>query len=55
VKDRFSQHPEIYRNFLEILQTYQRKSMPIQDVYTQVTQLFSSAPDLFEDCKQFLP
>ena len=47
--------PEIYKQFLEILQTYQRESKPIQDVYAQVTQLFSSAPDLLEDFKQFLP
>jgi len=55
IKNRFSQQPEIYKNFLEILQTYQRESKPIQDVYSQVTQLFSSAPDLLEDFKQFLP
>lgn len=40
---------------MEILQTYQRESKPIQDVYAQVTQLFLSAPDLLEDFKQFLP
>jgi len=40
---------------LEILQTYQRESKPIGDVYSQVTQLFHSAPDLLEDFKQFLP
>ena len=40
---------------MEILQTYQRESKPIQDVYAQVTQLFSTAPDLLEDFKQFLP
>ena len=55
IKNRFSQQPDIYKNFLEILQTYQRESKPIQDVYSQVTQLFSSAPDLLEDFKQFLP
>jgi paired amphipathic helix protein Sin3a len=37
------------------LQTYQRESKPIQDVYAQVTQLFHTAPDLLEDFKQFLP
>jgi len=37
------------------LQTYQRESKPIQDVYAQVTQLFNTAPDLLEDFKQFLP
>ncbi|CUS11063.1 unnamed protein product [Tuber aestivum] len=55
IKNRFAQQPEIYKNFLEILQTYQRESKPIQDVYSQVTQLFHSAPDLLEDFKQFLP
>jgi paired amphipathic helix protein Sin3a len=37
------------------LQTYQRESKPIQDVYAQVTGLFNAAPDLLEDFKQFLP
>ncbi|KAK5937991.1 Transcriptional regulatory protein sin3 [Knufia obscura] len=55
IKNRFAQQPEIYKQFLEILQTYQRESKPIQDVYSQVTQLFISAPDLLEDFKQFLP
>ncbi|KAF3480840.1 transcriptional repressor Sin3p [Arthroderma uncinatum] len=55
IKNRFSDSPEIYKQFLEILQTYQRESKPIQDVYTQVTHLFGAAPDLLEDFKQFLP
>ena len=37
------------------MQTYQRESKPINDVYAQVTQLFGPAPDLLEDFKQFLP
>ena len=40
---------------MEILQTYQREQKPIQDVYSQVTTLFHTAPDLLEDFKQFLP
>ncbi|KAK1823229.1 Transcriptional regulatory protein sin3 [Friedmanniomyces endolithicus] len=55
IKNRFSAHPDIYKQFLEILQTYQRESKPIQDVYSQVTRLFNNAPDLLEDFKQFLP
>ncbi|EME44313.1 hypothetical protein DOTSEDRAFT_71974 [Dothistroma septosporum NZE10] len=55
IKNRFSAHPDIYKQFLEILQTYQRESKPIQDVYSQVTHLFKTAPDLLEDFKQFLP
>ncbi|KAK0730356.1 hypothetical protein B0H67DRAFT_638870 [Lasiosphaeris hirsuta] len=55
IKNRFQDRPEIYKQFLEILQTYQREQKPIQDVYSQVTTLFSTAPDLLEDFKQFLP
>lgn len=55
VQNRFAGQPEVYKQFLEILQTYQRESKPIQDVYAQVTQLFNAAPDLLEDFKQFLP
>src|SRR3954469_16415142 len=54
-QNRFASQPDIYKQFLEILQTYQRESKPIQDVYAQVTQLFNTAPDLLEDFKQFLP
>jgi histone deacetylase complex regulatory component SIN3 len=36
------------------LQTYQRESKPIQDVYAQVTHLFAVAPDLLENFKIFL-
>ncbi|OIW24080.1 hypothetical protein CONLIGDRAFT_637317 [Coniochaeta ligniaria NRRL 30616] len=55
IKNRFQDKPEIYKQFLEILQTYQREQKPIQDVYSQVTTLFHAAPDLLEDFKQFLP
>jgi paired amphipathic helix protein Sin3a len=55
IKTRFHDNPETYKQFLEILQTYQREQKPIQDVYDQVTTLFHSAPDLLEDFKQFLP
>lgn len=54
-QNRFASQPDIYKQFLEILQTYQRESKPIQEVYAQVTRLFDSAPDLLEDFKQFLP
>ncbi|MBE7181088.1 MAG: hypothetical protein INR71_07755 [Terriglobus roseus] len=55
IKNRFASQPDIYKQFLEILQTYQRESKPIQEVYGQVTTLFATAPDLLEDFKQFLP
>jgi paired amphipathic helix protein Sin3a len=46
--------PEIYTKFVEILQTYQLESKRIQDVHTQVTQLFWNAPELLEEFMQFL-
>lgn len=55
IKTRFSHQPDIYKHFLEILQTYQREQKPIAEVYQQVTVLFQNAPDLLEDFKQFLP
>ena len=55
IKDRFADQPDIYKNFLEILQTYQRDQKPINEVYAQVTVLFQNAPDLLDDFKKFLP
>ncbi|KAJ2220449.1 Transcriptional regulatory protein sin3, partial [Coemansia sp. RSA 485] len=55
IKMRFAAEPDRYKEFLEILQTYQKESRPIQEVYAQVQVLFSSAPDLLDEFKQFLP
>ncbi|CCF55947.1 hypothetical protein KAFR_0A05120 [Kazachstania africana CBS 2517] len=55
IKNRFADQPDIYKNFLEILQTYQREQKPINEVYAQVTILFQNAPDLLDDFKKFLP
>ncbi|RKO96346.1 PAH2 domain-containing protein, partial [Caulochytrium protostelioides] len=55
IKNRFTNEPDTYKQFLEILQTYQKEQKPIQDVYAQVTVLFNGAPDLLEEFKQFLP
>lgn len=55
IKTRFANQPDIYKQFLEILQTYQREQKPIGEVYEQVTQLFAKSPDLLNDFKQFLP
>ncbi|KTW30764.1 hypothetical protein T552_00476 [Pneumocystis carinii B80] len=55
IKNRFSNEPDTYKRFLEILQTYQKEQRPIQDVYAEVTVLFKTAPDLLDDFKQFLP
>lgn len=55
IKNRFADQPDIYKHFLEILQTYQREQKPINEVYAQVTVLFQNAPDLLDDFKKFLP
>ncbi|KAL7919772.1 hypothetical protein ACQKWADRAFT_300391 [Trichoderma austrokoningii] len=55
VKLHFSDEPEIYQQFLEIIQTWQREKTPIPDVYTQLSTLFNSAPDLLEDLKISFP
>ncbi|PWN54288.1 hypothetical protein IE53DRAFT_383137, partial [Violaceomyces palustris] len=55
IKQRFSGDPDTYKQFLEILQTYQKEQRPIHDVYAQVTVLFEHAKDLLDEFKQFLP
>ena len=55
IKNRFANQPEVYKSFLEILQTYQRDQKPISEIYSRVTLLFQNAPDLLEDFKKFLP
>ncbi|KAK9763347.1 hypothetical protein K7432_010059 [Basidiobolus ranarum] len=55
IKNRFSSDPETYKQFLEILQTYQKEQKPIQEVYAQVQVLFRNATDLLAEFKQFLP
>ena len=70
IKSRFKDKPDTYKQFLEILQTYQRDGRAITEVspstslsfislmfqvYEQVSALFASAPDLIGEFKQFLP
>ncbi|ORX62697.1 hypothetical protein DM01DRAFT_1003788 [Hesseltinella vesiculosa] len=55
IKNRFSGEPDVYKQFLEILQTYQKEQRPIQEVYSQVQTLFNGDNDLLAEFKQFLP
>lgn len=65
IKHRFSQNPEIYQQFLEILHTYQRdqhatnvprsRMLLESEVYNQVARLFQNQRDLLEEFSQFLP
>ncbi|OZJ02279.1 hypothetical protein BZG36_05062 [Bifiguratus adelaidae] len=55
IKNRYANDPDSYKQFLEILRTYQKEQKPIQEVYAQVQGLFGGAPDLLDEFKQFLP
>ncbi|KAF5368328.1 hypothetical protein D9758_002152 [Tetrapyrgos nigripes] len=57
IKARYSDDTNTYKQFLDILQTYQKEQRHLQDsqVYIQVQQLFKDAPDLLTEFKDFLP
>ncbi|ORY28618.1 hypothetical protein BCR39DRAFT_534412 [Naematelia encephala] len=55
IKNRFNGFPDVYKQFLEILQTYQKDNRDIADVYKQVSELFNHEPDLLDEFKAFLP
>ncbi len=48
IKNRFSDDPETYKQFLEILQTYQKEQKHVSDVSTCVCSLYCAAAD--DDC-----
>ncbi|KFX86691.1 hypothetical protein V490_08937 [Pseudogymnoascus sp. VKM F-3557] len=51
----YKDRPEVYRQFLETLQSYQRESTPIREVYDRVTRLLVATPDLIKDFDTYLP
>jgi len=70
IKNRFVGQPEVYKQFLEILHTYQKEQKIIKDartpdnksnslteseVYAQVAKLFQNQDDLLQEFGQFLP
>ncbi|RCH92037.1 Transcriptional regulatory protein sin3 [Rhizopus stolonifer] len=55
IKTRFSNRPDTYKKFLEILQTYQKDQKPIEQVYADVKTLFDGSDELLEEFKRFLP
>ncbi|KAF8560140.1 hypothetical protein OG21DRAFT_1401704 [Imleria badia] len=57
IKARYADDPDTYKQFLEILQTYQKEQRHIHDsqVYAQVQLLFKDALDLLAEFKDFLP
>ncbi|GFT09089.1 paired amphipathic helix protein Sin3a [Trichonephila clavipes] len=68
IKNRFQGQPDIYKQFLEILHTYQKEQRNLKDgvhsankplteaeVYDQVAKLFQNQEDLLQEFGQFLP
>ncbi|XP_040564343.1 paired amphipathic helix protein Sin3a isoform X2 [Lepeophtheirus salmonis] len=68
IKNRFQGQPDVYKQFLEILHTYQKDQKAIKEgvppsgnhlteaeVYTQVSKLFQNQEDLLSEFGQFLP
>lgn len=69
IKNRFQGQPDIYKNFLEILHTYQKEQRQLKEsmlpsgykplseaeVYSQVAKLFHNQEDLLSEFGQFLP
>mmetsp|Transcript_15747 Transcript_15747/g.27617 ORF Transcript_15747/g.27617 Transcript_15747/m.27617 type:complete len:2133 (+) Transcript_15747:330-6728(+) len=55
IKNRFSGRQSVYRQFLEILHTYQKEQKSIKEVYEQVAELFHDHADLLEEFTMFLP
>ncbi|XP_064388294.1 paired amphipathic helix protein Sin3a-like isoform X2 [Halichondria panicea] len=68
IKNRFQNHPDIYKAFLEILHKYQKEqrilkeggnisNIPLNEseVYMQVSNLFENQEDLLSEFGQFLP
>lgn len=68
IKNRFQGQPDIYKQFLEILHTYQKEQRNLKEgvstgikplteaeVYNQVAKLFQNQDDLLQEFGQFLP
>ncbi|KAF7729345.1 Transcriptional regulatory protein sin3 [Apophysomyces ossiformis] len=55
IKTRFSDDENRYSRFMSILKTHILYGSPIQEVHTQVQDLFSDADDILEEFERFLP
>eukprot|EP00761_Pharyngomonas_kirbyi_P006887 gb/GECH01006896.1/.p1 GENE.gb/GECH01006896.1/~~gb/GECH01006896.1/.p1 ORF type:complete len:585 (+),score=149.12 gb/GECH01006896.1/:1-1755(+) len=55
IKSRFIDQPHKYRDFLDILHTFQQDQTTISEVYKKVEVLFKDHDDLLADFAQFLP
>jgi paired amphipathic helix protein Sin3a len=55
IRNRFSDQPDTYRQFLKILHTYQKEQKGIKEVLEQVSTLFADHSDLLMEFTYFLP
>lgn len=55
IKDRFKDNEQVYKDFLDVLQTYQKELKSIDEVCAQVRELFKGHPDLMDEFRHFLP
>ncbi|KZT44457.1 hypothetical protein SISSUDRAFT_19885 [Sistotremastrum suecicum HHB10207 ss-3] len=55
IKNTYQDNPDVYKGFLQLLQSYQKDQMSIQEAYNAVSILFKNAPELLEEFKVFLP
>jgi len=55
IKVRFAEQDSVYKQFLEILNTYQVEKKTIKDVYEEVAVLFKDHRDLLDEFANFLP
>ncbi|KAK9925187.1 hypothetical protein M0R45_033519 [Rubus argutus] len=55
VKERFQNDEQIYKSFLDILNTDPKEHTDINEVYQEVAALFNKQPDLLDEFTKFLP
>ena len=52
---RYADNENVYKTFLEILNSYRKGQRSINLVYEEVSLLFNKQPDLLEEFTYFLP
>lgn len=52
---RFSNHPEVYKEFIRTLQRFQRYEISLKEVFCIATRLFADYTDLLLEFPKFLP
>lgn len=55
IKSRSAHQPEVYSNFLDIMQDFKTNALGSTGVIDRVSRLFANYPDLLQSFKRFLP